>query len=127
AKLPDLLLAQNAKACPWNSREEFLASQSSKQLIQLRKFLADTIDLQAGFLVERLREALPKILAAAPGAEGPRIKEQFQRVASTSQGLYALIDYVNFKGEGVLATERYQGRGWGLLQVLEQMEEQPKR
>ena len=32
-----------------------------------------------------------------------------------------LIDYVNFKGEGVLLTERYRGRGWGLLQVLEGM------
>jgi hypothetical protein len=28
---------------------------------------------------------------------------------------------VNFKGEGVLATERYAGQGWGLLQVLEGM------
>jgi hypothetical protein len=28
---------------------------------------------------------------------------------------------VNFKGEGVLLTERYRGRGWGLLQVLEGM------
>jgi hypothetical protein len=28
---------------------------------------------------------------------------------------------VNFKGEGVLHTERYQGQGWGLLQVLEAM------
>jgi hypothetical protein len=25
---------------------------------------------------------------------------------------------VNFKGEGVSPTERYAGRGWGLLQVL---------
>jgi hypothetical protein len=32
-----------------------------------------------------------------------------------------LVDYVNFKGEGVLQTERYRGEGWGLLQVLEQM------
>jgi hypothetical protein len=32
-----------------------------------------------------------------------------------------LADYVNFKGEGVLHTERYRGEGWGLLQVLEQM------
>jgi hypothetical protein len=29
---------------------------------------------------------------------------------------------VNFKGEGVLHTERYRGEGWGLLQVLEQMQ-----
>jgi hypothetical protein len=34
-----------------------------------------------------------------------------------------LIDYVNFKGEGVLETERYRGRGWGLLQALEGMPE----
>jgi hypothetical protein len=28
------------------------------------------------------------------------------------------MDYVNFKGEGTSPTERYQGEGWGLLQVL---------
>ena len=32
--------------------------------------------------------------------------------------MYALVDYVNFKGEGVLPSERYADRGWGLLQVL---------
>jgi hypothetical protein len=31
---------------------------------------------------------------------------------------------VNFKGEGVLATERYAGQGWGLLQVLEGMSQE---
>ena len=36
-------------------------------------------------------------------------------------GFYALMDYVNFKGEGTAITERYRGKGWGLLQVLEQM------
>jgi len=38
-------------------------------------------------------------------------------------GTFALIDYVNFKGEGTLETERYKGQGWGLLQVLETMPE----
>ena len=42
-------------------------------------------------------------------------------MASTQEGCFALADYVNFKGEGVLHTERYQGQGWGLLQVLEAM------
>ncbi len=46
---------------------------------------------------------------------------QFHRVAETPQGIYALTDYVNFKGEGISGTERYQGQGWGLLQVLQQM------
>ena len=49
------------------------------------------------------------------------IQQQFERLASTPHGCYALVDYVNFKGEGVLHTERYQGQGWGLLQVLENM------
>ena len=32
-----------------------------------------------------------------------------------------MIDYVNFKGEGISVKERYEGSGWGLLQVLENM------
>ena len=88
---------------------------------QLRIFLVDTIDLQADFLVERLHEALPKMLAAASDEKRRRVEEQFNRLAVSAQGCYALIDYVNFKGEGVLSTERYRGHGWGLLQVLEGM------
>ena len=88
---------------------------------QLRIFLVDTIDLQADFLVERLHEALPKMLAAASDEKRRQVEEQFNRLAGSAQGCYALIDYVNFKGEGVLLTERYRGRGWGLLQVLEGM------
>ena len=29
-----------------------------------------------------------------------------------------LLDYVNFKGEGINKKERYEGKGWGLKQVL---------
>jgi hypothetical protein len=61
------------------------------------------------------------MLAEGGAANHAQIQERFDRVASTAQGCYALVDYVNFKGEGVLATERYAGQGWGLLQVLEGM------
>jgi hypothetical protein len=88
---------------------------------ELRQFLADTVDVQADFLVQRLQRALPKMLADVPAGERTNVERQFARVASTSQGCYALVDYVNFKGEGVLDTERYQGQGWGLLQVLQGM------
>ena len=88
---------------------------------ELRKFLADTVDLQADFLVQRLKQALPKMLAGASSAERANVQRQFDRVASTSQGCYGLVDYVNFKGEGVLDSERYHGQGWGLLQVLQGM------
>jgi len=122
AKLPTFLLRAGAgNACPWNSRAEFGRAQNSVEMNQLRRFLADTIDLQAEFLVARLDAALPKMLAEAAPADRPNVQQQFERLTKTPQGCYALVDYVNFKGEGVLHSERYQGQGWGLLQVLEAM------
>ena len=121
AKLPALLLGTGEKPCPWNSRTEFLRAQHSTEMNQLRSFLVDTIDLQAEFLIARLESALPKMLAEAAPSDRANVQEQFERLTRTSQGCYALVDYVNFKGEGVLHTERYQGQGWGLLQVLEAM------
>jgi hypothetical protein len=122
AKLPTFLLRAGAgKACPWNSRAEFVRAQNSVEMNALRRFLADTIDLQAEFLVARLAAALPKMLAEAAPANRPNVQQQFERLTKTPQGCYALVDYVNFKGEGVLHSERYQGQGWGLLQVLEAM------
>ena len=121
ARLPAILKRPGASECPWNSREEFLHSKNSADMIALREFLTHTIDLQAQFMVQRLQEALPKMLEEAPSSARPGIKENFEKVAANAQGIYALVDYVNFKGEGTLATERYRGQGWGLLQVLEGM------
>jgi hypothetical protein len=122
AKLPTFLLGvDRGQPCPWNSRAEFLQAQNTTEMNQLRRFLVDTIDLQAEFLVARLEAALPKMLAEAAPADRTNVRQQFERLTKTPQGCYALIDYVNFKGEGVLHTERYQGQGWGLLQVLEAM------
>jgi len=121
-QLPEIL--RKSGDCPWNSRTEFTQASQSEQMKQLRQFLATTVDLQAEFLVERLQQALPKMLAAAPAAEQARVQQRFDRVASSPMGCYALVDYVNFKGEGVLATERYAGKGWGLLQVLKTMSQE---
>jgi len=121
AKLPNLLLGAGELPCPWNSRAEFLQARQTTEMKQLRQFLIDTVDLQAEFMVNRLETALPKMLDEAGLADRENVRRQFERVASTPQGCYALVDYVNFKGEGVLHTERYRGQGWGLLQVLEGM------
>src|SRR5262245_46818049 len=121
AKLPTLLLGPADKSCPWNSRTEFVRDQHSPAMNQLRQFLVDTVDLQAEFLLARLEAALPKMLAEASPSDRSNVQQQFERLTKTPQGCYALIDYVNFKGEGVLHSERYQGQGWGLLQVLEAM------
>jgi len=121
-RLPEVLVPRGN--CPWNSRVEFNQASQTPRMKELRQFLANTVDLQAEFLVERLQKALPKMLAEAAPAQRERVRQQFERVANSPGGYYPLVDYVNFKGEGVLATERYAGQGWGLLQVLEGMSQE---
>lgn len=106
---------------PWNSREQFYNEFGSPKMVSLREFLVKTIPQQSLFMAGRLEDSLPKILEAAPPENREHIKEQFYRVANSPMGMYVLIDYVNFKGEGTLESERYNGHGWGLLQVLEGM------
>lgn len=108
-------------SCPWATRAEFLAEVNDRRLSDLRKLLADTVAFQARYAAMRLERALSKMLSAAPPGNRTRIRENFQRVAAEPLGFYALVDYVNFKGEGVNPSERYGGQGWGLLQVLETM------
>src|SRR5207237_2918017 len=100
AKLPTLLLRIDETPCPWNSRAEFLHAQHTPEMNQLRRFLADTVDVQTEFLIARLQSALPKMLVEAVPSERAHVQGQFERVADTPQGCYALADYVNLKGEG---------------------------
>jgi hypothetical protein len=118
-KLP-AWLAPDAR-CPWATRADFEAARHGDHLEELRTLLASTVPLQSRFLADRLAQALPKMLAAAPEAERDPIRRQFERLSASGPGTFALIDYVNFKGEGTNPTERYHGEGWGLLQVLSGM------
>ena len=127
-KLVDYLASQGIHvppwlhgSCPWQTRSQFTADSQGPRMLQLRNLLRDTVAWQARFAALRLERALPKMLSAASAAERDRIRTNFYRVAREPLGLYALMDYVNFKGEGVSPTERYRGQGWGLLQVLETM------
>ena len=113
-------LAFFSAPCPWRFESRFFAAQQSREMRQLRDLLADTVDLQTQFLINRLEDALPKLLAEADPANARKL-EKFRAPDAVALGLLRPIDYVNFKGEGTLATERYAGQGWGLLQVLEQM------
>ena len=108
-----------AKGCPWNTRSEFLNEQGSPRMKELRQFLANTVSLQTGFIVQRLEQALQKMQAVTSGAsDKDRLRDNFYKMAGSRTGLYALIDYVNFKGEGVKPEEKYNGQGWGLRYVL---------
>jgi hypothetical protein len=110
---------QTTESCPWNTRDEFYAEISSSKMNQLRKFLYDTRNLQAVFIANRLEKALPQMIENLSPQDKEKITATFNRLASDPKGLYALIDYVNFKGEGTSPSETYKGQGWGLLQVLQ--------
>lgn len=106
---------------PWPDRQSFVADQSSERQQQLRALLDATREQQTQYIVERFER-----LQSAPDgmfASRPELAARMQAVAMAQipYGLYALIDYVHFKGEGTNAAERYAGNGWGLAQVLETM------
>lgn len=122
AEVPSVALKADS---PWNSKAEFLRDFRGQEMSALRRWLVTSVRLQTDFIISRSAASLPKMLDAAPASERARIAENYQKVASTPQGMYALIDYVNFKGDGTVVTERYNGQGWGLLQVLGHMRDVP--
>lgn len=108
---------KNASGCPWQSREEFYNNSQSPEMLALRQFLYDTRDLQAIFIANQLEDHFLQVLEASPQKD--QLMPIFLQLAKSSQGLYALIDYLNFKGAGTSSIETYGGHGWGLLQVLQ--------
>ena len=122
-EIPGWLNTTPFPVCPWNSRADFLANQNDSRLLELKEFLLATKPRQAAFLIKRLDDALPLILDGLEAENAKKISKKFYLVSSSPSGIYALVDYINFKGLGILETERYKGEGWGLLQVLSLMNE----
>lgn len=113
--LPTWLM--QAKVAPWQSREQFYKAFEGPQLTELRVLLSQQLQLQTRFIILRLEQAIPLILENSTALEQQVIKQQLAQL-STPEGVFTLLDYVNFKGEGINPKERYQGHGWGLKQVL---------
>lgn len=107
-----------SKNAPWKSREYFYSEFDGERLTGLRKLLSDNLNLQVKFIILRLERATPEILSVSTPEEKKIIEFNLNAMKSTPEGLFALIDYINFKGEGISEKECYQGEGWGLKQVL---------
>lgn len=120
--VPDWISAADFEQ-PWATREQFLAAKDEARMTELRTFLAAHVDLQTAFIVSRFGVALERLFEGLPQAEQQELRSRFDAVAlaDSPYGLYALIDYVHFKGDGSNPAERYQGQGWGLRQVLQGM------
>ncbi len=110
-----------AKGSPWTTRAEFLRDQQSPRMKELRQLLANTVTAQTRFIIRRLQLSLPEMQRVTPANEQGHLSANFDRMSASRDGLYAMIDYVNFKGEGIKPTERYNNQGWGLRDVLVEM------
>jgi len=125
-KMPLWLKKDPSQPCPWSTREVFFANSQSSKMIELRTFLEETVDLQTQFIVDRFKKTWPEILSKAPENQREMVKRRLHAVAGNPNGMYALVDYLNFKGSGTSCTEQYCEQKWGLLQVLQTMQEPSK-
>jgi hypothetical protein len=123
--IPWWLRSNNGQYCPWHTRNEFLQAQYSQRMVDLRRFLQQTIPIQAEYMTHHLEEIFPDMLASTPPEERPYICQQFYTLARTPAGVYALVDFLNFKGSGIGNSARNYNHGTGLLQVLKGMRNAP--
>jgi len=116
---------------PWDTKAEFnkAKKENSKKYRELFTFLKITKPYQAEFIALRINEVLPNMLKVIQDQNKQKvITRKFYEVMKNAdgslneRGLYILIDYLNFKGDGTVENERYKGQGWGLLQVLEHLD-----
>ena len=127
APVPAWINEKSDPNSPWTSRKNFYANFDSGKMKELRNFLAQQKALQVEFIVLRFNQTLNQIILDFPESVRPEIEDMITTIISREDtlGLYALIDYVHFKGTGLSHKERYLGHGWGLRQVLNEMLKKP--
>jgi hypothetical protein len=103
---------------PWSDKQQFDEAWSSPEMTQLRHWLEVTGHYQARFIVATFEQRWRGL--ELPAEQKQPMTALLQRLATSAEGLFAIIDYYNFKGLGNNPRERYQDQGWGLIQVLQE-------
>jgi len=111
---------KSARYCPWGSKREF-SEKMQKEKGELQTLLFQTVALQAAFIIQRFEQKTEKLFQDLPKEHQDKSLKKMASIACTTHGKYALVDYLHFKGDGSSPQERYQGYGWGLKQVIEEM------
>ncbi len=113
----------NSMDCPWPDKSSFIRAQNSEKMRDLYALMQSTMSQQVEFIYLRMQRSLELMINDTPNQhEQTLLTQTFEFLSKTPLGMYSLIDYVNFKGEGVSLSERYNQQGWGLKQVLLAME-----
>jgi len=120
-QMPEWLQDLEPFEAPWNSKKQFDQAWSGPEMSELRDWLEETQQYQARFIVSTFEQRWRNL--DLPVQQKQDFNGLLAQLVATPEGLFALVDYYNFKGLGNNPRERYQGQGWGLLQVLEAMSE----
>ena len=120
-RLPVWVQKARHTGAPWRTKTELHRAKRSPEVRDFQNLLYQTRDLQASYIFDRAKRAMPRLVKTTPKSLQARVAQNLNAVANTRGGWYALIDYVNFKGEGLSRKGGYRGQNWGLLQVLENM------
>ena len=107
---------EEAKHCPWETREAFYEDFESDKMEELRELLLATKPLQALYMCQSLEVFQTKL------EKDSKASLIFETLSESGTGIYMLIDYLNFKGAGSDPNRNYQGFGWGLLNVFENVQ-----
>jgi len=117
--MPPWLQDLDPFVAPWNSKEQFDEAWSSFEMSTLRLWLDATKLYQARFIVSAFEQRWRSL--ELPPEHKHKLTGLLQSLFETPEGLFAVIDYYNFKGLGNNPREAYQGEGWGLVQVLDEL------
>jgi len=120
-QLPYWVQRARFEGAPWRSREELMRAKNTPEVRQFSQILYNTRHLQAKYIMDRAMRAMPRLVKKTPQHLRRHVANNLNAVANSRGGRYVLIDYVNFKGEGLNRHGGYKGQNWGLLQVLEEM------
>lgn len=126
AQLQKLFFDENGqvKAMPWNSKKEFDAQFDSGDLVAIRSFLnkKENVIAQVDFILDRMKKNIAQIVKESKNPEGT-LAYITELTTEGGDKLFPLIDYVNFKGDGLSPEDKKVVDGkeirWGLKQVLE--------
>jgi len=120
-KLPAWVQRARFEGAPWRTRGELMRAKNTPEIKQLAQLLYKTRHLQAKYIMDRAMRAMPRLVKKTPSHLRAQVAKNLNDVANSHGGRYVLVDYVNFKGEGLNRNGGYKGQNWGLLQVLEEM------
>lgn len=120
-QLPAWVQRARFEGAPWRNRAQLMAAKNTPEIKQFSQLLYNTRHLQAKYIMDRAMRAMPKLVKKTPPHLRGQVANNLNAVANSRGGRYVLVDYVNFKGEGLNRTGGYKGKNWGLLQVLEEM------